>query len=295
MAARITALAMAALFLVFGPLLLRAEEKKPDGEGGTVEEKEEASPPESDPKALEMFRKAVAWQGSPTVEGKEVKLRDLYVEELRFRSFGRNEFEGEFSLCFTLPDKVFFHIHTPSWWRYYRTNGRQYAYKTGASNGWEHLDLEDDEDRERADLIREAVRVVRLLFLRHFLDGDTVFRYLGRQTFTREGEASDPCHLIKCVRSDGDAILFYLGWRGGMPRCLVVHRFLNLEHPDRDFFLHLERFRRFNGVRLPTRIRVYVRELSSGRDRKFLFADLVDDREGQVAVNKGISPRLYSD
>jgi hypothetical protein len=302
---------LAVLFTCLAVALLTSSpcrgEEKPKNTGKETEEpdktekeKEKETPvkpaeAKSDPKAEEVFRKAVEWQGRPKVGEKTVRIRDLYIEELLFKSFGHNEFEGKFRVSYTLPDKILFKIHTPSWWRSYRSDGKTFSVKTGASRGWGVLNPKDKDDSERILLVTEALRVVRLLFLENFLDGRTVFKYLGKQTYKKKDVESDPAHLVKCIRKDEDSILFYLGLRGSMPRCLVVHRFLNLEHKDRDFFLHLEKYRRVNGVRLPTRIRIYVRELSTGRDRRFLFCDLNTKRESMVRLNCGIPPRMYRD
>jgi hypothetical protein len=265
------------------------EEKKPPSK---PPKKTEAKKLKSDPVAEKAFQKAVAWQGKPQRDGKVMsRIGDFLVEELRFKAFGKNEIEGQFKLFHTAPDKIRFKVSTPTWWRRYMTDGESYWWKTGASRGWEKLTPGKADHEEKTEVIKQALRIVRLIFLQNFNDGKSVFRYLGRQTLMKGEKDLGPAHLVKCQRPGEDTILFYLGIRGGMPKCIVVHRFMHLEHPNRDFFIFLEDFKMIDGVRLPGKIKMYIRHLSVAKDEKFLFCELVHDNAAKVKINSGISVR----
>ncbi len=267
--------------------------KTGDGDAAAEGEKPPAAV-KSEPEAEEAFKKAAAWQGKPSEPQGSDKVSTLQIQELLFKSYGSNELEGTFQVLHTAPDKVYFKIMTPSWWRAYRSDGRDFWWKTGAmSGGWEKLSEKNKDHAEKTDLIKAALRIVRLLFLQNFLDGKTSFIYLGEQTLTRAGKEFPPADLVKCCRSGEDSVLFYLGKRGGTPVCIVVHQFLNMYHPDRDFFIYLEDYRRFNGVMLPTKIKIFLRHLASGLDEKFLFCQLVDDQTSKVRVNQPIPSLAY--
>jgi hypothetical protein len=248
----------------------------------------------SDPKALALFQKAVKWQGRDA-DGR--KVMDFSVDQLHFKAFGKNEVEGDFRILHSAPDKIWFKVWTPTWWRAYCTNGKRYWWLTGAmSRGWEKLSPENPKHSDKTDLIDQALRIVRLIFLENFLDGKTTFRDYGLQALTRrKGTAltSVPGHLVKCERKDEDSVLFFLDPGTCRPLCIVVHRFVNVYHPNRDFFIHLDGFKAFNGVQLPTKIRMHIRHLKTGSDQKFLYCDLVESRSSKIRVNKYIPRRQF--
>ncbi len=288
-----------AAFLFAALSVVGSAQEKPAGEGEKPGGGKETGIPapaalKNDPVAEELFRKAVAWQGKPTEPLNADKVSTLQIDELLFKSYGTNELEGSFQILYTQPEKILFKVRTPSWWRAYRSDGESSWWKTGAmSGGWAKLATGNKDDAEKIDQIKAALRIVRLLFLQNFLDGNTVFQSFGEQVLTKAGKEYPPADLIKCMRKGEDSVLFYLGKQGGAPVCIVVHQFLNMYHPDRDFFIYLEDCKRFNGIMLPTKIKIYIRHLSTGFDEKFLFCQLVDDQSSKVRVNQPIPSKAY--
>ncbi|MHC5038991.1 MAG: hypothetical protein ACYTHM_16910 [Planctomycetota bacterium] len=280
--------------LVFAPAALggeKGEEKEPP-----KKKQEDPKPPapKNDPKALEIFDKAVAWQGKPTTAGG--KLLDLEVNQLNFKLWGDHEVEGKFEFKYTAPNKVWFMVWTKTWWRKYWTNGEDcYWKKADTKGGCEWLDPKDKDQKEAIGLIREAVRIARLVVLRNHKSGDVVFKYDGLATPLGKKDAAE-CHFVKRLPQEGkgddkDFLYFFLSKEDFRPLCIGVREFLNIRGT---FLIHLSQFQPFNGVQFPRRIEIFAHK---GEDdfQKFLFADVVVDPENalKVRVNGGIDDEIY--
>ncbi|MHC4597380.1 MAG: hypothetical protein ACYS47_00085 [Planctomycetota bacterium] len=287
----VTALALAL------PVFAADEEPKKEEKGGEKVEKKEEKKEEkpelkSHAKAVELFDKAVAWQGRPT--SMKGKLVFLSVDKIHFKIWGENDVEGDFQIKHTAPDKVWFKIWTPSWWRNYWTNGGAFFRRTAATKGrCEVMSPKLEDDREGIKLVGEAVRIARLLILENHKTSDVVFEYLERAN--PKGRKDTPlCHVVKRrpLKDDWKELMyFYLSQDDGHPVCIAVRQFLNIEGV---FFIHLFDYRAFKGVQFPTRIEIYVEDKPK-KHRKFLFANVIlDEEEGhKVRINGFIDDEIY--
>lgn len=266
------------------------EDPKPAGE---VPKPEAPKEPErkDDPRALELFDKAIAWQGKPNQMSSELK--DLEIDQMDFKIWGEHEVEGHFKILHTPPKKIYFQVWTQAWNRRYWSDGEVYRKKTGATRGDSELLVPGNkDDQEGIDLILEAIRVVRLIFLANHKTPDAIFRDLGPSK--PKGRADAPlCHVVMRVPKPGDAAgptYFYLSPEDFHPVCLGVYSLLTFEGY---FFIHLSKFQAFQGVKFPTRIEIY--QLKRDEPEKFLFADVIQDPDQglKVEVNGGIDDEVY--
>jgi len=268
----------------------KEEPKKPE-EAPKAEAPRDPAP-KNDPRAVELFDKAVAWQGKPTQAAG--KLVDLEVDQMDFKLWGENELEGRFKFLHTVPDKIWFEVWTKAWSRRYWSNGTECYRRTGATKGaGEFLDPKSEAGKEGIELIVEARRVVRLILLENHRTPDVVFQSLG--LVRPKGRAGAPeCHLVKRLSLKPDdpfgPIYFFLSQSDYSPVCIGVHTLLTV---DGTFFIHLPLFAEFQGVKFPTRIEIF--RLKKDEPEKFLFVDVIrnEDLGLKVRVNKGIDDEIY--
>ncbi|GEM_PF-3145587 len=278
------------LFALAGPA--RAGEKaEEEGEKKPVAQKEDKKQT-SDPIAVERFDRAVAWQGEPeTYDG---VFFDFRVDRIEFKLWGENEVEGTFKLRHSAPDKIWFEVATQAWWRQYWSDGEAFYKRTGATEErGEYLNPEIDDDAETIDMIREAVRIVRLVYLKNHKTPGIVFKDMEKAK-PKGKEDAPVCDLVKRTPVDKDPkelMYFYLHPDTGQPVCIGVWHFLNVRGI---FFIHLSKFVPVQGVQLPTHIEVFA-ETKTEDFEKFLFADLVRRPEDgvRVKVNSGIDEEIY--
>jgi hypothetical protein len=84
---------------------------------------------------------------------------------------------------------------------------------------------------------------------------------------------------------------FYLSPDEAVPHCIAVRQLLRAQGI---FFIHLDKYQVFNGMKFPTHIEIFY-EAEHNKFEKFIIADVIIDPEKgiRLKVNSGIDDEIF--